>query len=36
MIICELVANFHNLHVRCYYEHVVSKVLLGQQERSDG
>lgn len=36
MIICDLVANFHDLRVRCDYEHIVSKALLGQQGRGNG
>lgn len=35
MIIRDLVANFHDLHMRCYYEHIVSKALLGQQGHGD-
>lgn len=36
MIIYELVADFHDLRVRCCNEHIVSKALLGQQGRGDG
>lgn len=36
MIIRDLVAKFHDLRVRCYYERIVSKALLGQQGRGDG
>ena len=35
MIICNF-SLFHDLCGRFYYEHVVSEVLLGQQERGDG